>query len=127
MPTKSPTTADSSRPERKKSQNVRNRKLKRDEIDRAYAAALWYKNLQDTTNSCFLPLFFDTSFGKGTIPLPAAKKIVERHGTDKILFGSDCPWHAPKMDLDFLDLLELSESEKEAILHKNAEKILKLS
>lgn len=80
-----------------------------------------------TSTLCGLPLFFDTSFGKGTIPLPAAKKIVERHGTDKILFGSDCPWHAPKMDLDFLDLLELSESEKEAILHKNAEKILKLS
>lgn len=84
MPTKSPTAADSSRPERK-SPKARNRKLKRDEIDRAYAAALWYKNLQDTTNACFLPLFFDThrflvlkgggGSGKSVF---AARKIVER-------------------------------------------------
>ncbi len=73
---------------------------------------------------CGLPVYFDTSFGYGGLPKAALLKIVEKHGTDKLLFGSDCPWHDPAWEMRNLDTLGLSDDEKNSILHKNAEKLL---
>lgn len=39
--------------------------------------------------------YFDTAFGYGTMPKARALSILEKKGTDKILFGSDSPWNAP--------------------------------
>ena len=54
-------------------------------IDAAYAAALWYRSLQETSNDTFMPLFFDQhrflvlkgggGSGKSVF---AARKVVER-------------------------------------------------
>lgn len=71
-----------------------------------------------------LPLYLDTAYGCGVISRYAAMRAIEKHGADKILFGSDVPWHAPYMELDLLETLELSESEKNAILWENGMKIL---
>ncbi len=75
---------------------------------------------------CGKNIYFDTSFGYGTIPKYFAEKIIETHGTDKILFGTDTPWHTAEMELKLLNTLHLSEEDKEKITHKNAEKLLKL-
>ncbi len=75
---------------------------------------------------CGLPVYFDTSFSYGTTCLQMLKKIVQKHGTDKLLFGTDSPWHGPEEESRVIEFLELSEEEKEKIYYKNAAKLLKL-
>lgn len=75
---------------------------------------------------CGLPLFFDTSFGYGNMPPKIQMKIIEKHGVDKLLFGSDCPWHNAEWELRNLKTLGLSDDELDKICYKNAENLLKL-
>ena len=51
------------------------------------------------------------------------KKIIEKHGADRILFGSDSPWHSPKMEKDFINSLNTSDTLKAKIFEENAEKL----
>ena len=71
-------------------------------------------------------LYMDISFGYSSIARPVAQKIVEKHGTHRLLFGSDMPWHRPSWELRLLGSLELSQEETEAIRWKNAAKLLGL-
>lgn len=73
---------------------------------------------------CGLPVYFDTSFGYGSMPPAVQKMIIEKHGTDKLLFGSDCPWHSPAWEIRNLSTLGLTPEELEKIYHINAEKLL---
>ena len=75
---------------------------------------------------CGKNIFFDTSFGYSMLPKYYAEKIIETHGTDKILFGTDTPWHTPEMEMRLLKSLELTTEEMEKITHKNAEKLLNI-
>ena len=75
---------------------------------------------------CDIPVYFDTAFGYASMPKPRAQRILDKKGTDMILFGSDCPWHAPSWDMGMIETLSLSENEKEKIYHLNAEKLLGL-
>lgn len=76
---------------------------------------------------CGTPLYFDISFGYGTTPKPVAEMIIKKHGADKILFGSDSPWHSPRSEKRLLEFLDISNGEKELIYYKNAARLLKLS
>ena len=60
-------------------------------------------------------MYIDTSFGYGTMPKYYAQKILEKHGTDRVLFGTDTPWHSVEMELDLLNTLELDNAEMEKI------------
>ncbi len=73
-----------------------------------------------------LPLYFDTSFGYGSVLVPMVQKIVDKHGADKILFGSDTPWHRPEMEMRLIESLELTDSDKEKIYFQNAKKLLNI-
>ena len=73
-----------------------------------------------------LDIYFDTSFGYGTMPKYYAEKIIEKHGTKKILFGTDTPWHTAKMEMRLLNSLDLSSDDLDRITHKNAIKLLNL-
>lgn len=73
---------------------------------------------------CGKDIWFDTSFGYGTMPKYYAQEIINRHGADKILFGSDSPWHTASMELTLLNTLEISHADFEKITHQNAEKLL---
>lgn len=73
---------------------------------------------------CGTDIYFDTSFGYRVIPKPYALQIIEKHSTDKILFGTDTPWSTPENETKLLNTLGLSENEKEKIYFKNAEKLL---
>lgn len=73
---------------------------------------------------CGKDVYFDTSFGYGTLPKYYAQKIIEKHGADKILFGTDSPWHTAEMELKLLNSLEISHADWEKITHKNAENLL---
>lgn len=73
---------------------------------------------------CGKNIWFDTSFGYSQMPKYYAEQILEAHGADKILFGTDTPWHTAEMELRMLKTLSLSESDWERITHKNAEALL---
>lgn len=53
-------------------------------------------------------------------------RIIQTHGTDKILFGSDCPWDNPRNEINMLDCLPLTEDDREKIFFRNAHNLLKL-
>ncbi len=69
-------------------------------------------------------LYFDTSYAYGTQPKYYFEKILEKHGADKLLFGTDTPWHTAEMELRLLNSLNIGEEDMEKITHKNAEKLL---
>lgn len=69
-------------------------------------------------------LYFDTSFGYSMMPRYYAERILEKQGADKMLFGTDTPWHSPELEWRLLDALGLSDAEREAIACANAKKLL---
>ncbi len=71
-------------------------------------------------------LYFDTSFGYSMMPRYYAERILENHGTERMLFGTDTPWHTAAMEWRLLDALELSAGEREAIACGNAKKLLQI-
>ena len=71
-------------------------------------------------------IWLDTSYLTGEIDAKLMTAIIKKHGADKILFASDCPWHTPQMELEFIETLPLSEAEKERIYWKNAVELLKI-
>ncbi len=73
---------------------------------------------------CGLPIYFDVSFGYSVITRPDAEAIIEKHGIDKLLFGTDAPWHTPDIERRLINTLGLSEAEKEKLYSGNALRIL---
>ncbi len=71
-------------------------------------------------------IWLDTSYTSGEIVKDIMLKIIKKHGADRILFGSDLPWHKPEMELALIEELGLSSEEKEKIYYKNAVDLLKL-
>ncbi len=71
-----------------------------------------------------LPVYFDTAFCHGHIPLPEAQALIDKHGTNKILFGSDLPWSGMAGELDFISCLGLGDEDTQRILHRNAAGLL---
>ncbi len=71
-------------------------------------------------------LYLDTAFTFDYIKEDMFYEIFEKHGTDKVLFATDCPWGYQKKDVESLMKLNLTGEVKEKIFYKNAEKLLKL-
>lgn len=75
---------------------------------------------------CGTELYFDLSFGYGVIPKKQAQLIVDKHTPDRLLFGSDLPWHRPAWEKRLLDTLDLSDSDRDKICFQNAKKLLNI-
>lgn len=75
---------------------------------------------------CGENLWFDLSFGYCAMPRPIAQAIIDRHGPEKLLFGSDMPWHRPQWELRLLNSLDISAGDREKILFRNAMQLLNL-
>ena len=75
---------------------------------------------------CGENLYFDISMGYGCIPRPIAQSILNKHGPDKLLLGSDMPWHRPEWELRLINSLDISPEDQEKIFWRNAAKLLKL-
>ena len=76
------------------------------------------------THLCGRDVYFDTSFGYGSMPRYYAEQILERHGTHRILFGTDSPWHTAPMEWRMLDTLGLTDLQREQIACGNAKQLL---
>ena len=75
---------------------------------------------------CGEHLWFDLSFGYCSMPKATAQSIIGKHGTDKLLFGSDMPWHRPAWELRLLNSLDLSPEDRDKIFFRNAMDLLNL-
>lgn len=69
-------------------------------------------------------IYFDLGFTEGEIGEKLLMRIIKKHGAERILLGSDCPWDDPKNELEMVKKLPLTDEEKELIFYKNAKKLL---
>ena len=98
-------------------------------LDTPVVAAHWggMSCAQEVINTlCGENLYFDLSFGYGLIPKKLAQLIIDKHTPDRLLFGSDLPWHRSSWEKRLLDTLDPSDSDKDKICFQNARKLLEL-
>ncbi len=70
-------------------------------------------------------LYFDTAYAADPwIDKATIEKMIRMHGAERILFGSDFPWHLPQQEIELIDSLDISAEEKELILGGNARRLL---
>jgi predicted TIM-barrel fold metal-dependent hydrolase len=68
--------------------------------------------------------YFDISSSLPFLGKKRAQELIRLYGAERFLFGSDYPmWNPGRCLKEFLEL-DLSESERELILHRNAERII---
>jgi len=83
-----------------------------------------WKEVEETLAG--LGIFFDTSAVCKLLPPEDFVRICRKHGIEKILFGSDSPWYDQKESVEWVKRSGLTDSELEAVFHKNAENLLGL-
>lgn len=69
-------------------------------------------------------IYFDTSYVLGKISDEQFLRIIRNHGVEKILFATDSPWGNQAQAVKKIMSLPLTEYERSAIMHKNAEGLL---
>ena len=69
-------------------------------------------------------VWFDTSSSLWKLEPAYAEKLIHDHGVEKMLFGVDYPMWDHKEELERFNRLNLTQEEKDAILYKNALKLL---
>lgn len=72
-------------------------------------------------------LWVDTAYAAGRLSPEKMAELISAFGADKVLFASDSPWNDPADDIRLIRETPISNEEKQGILHKNAEKLLRLS
>lgn len=68
-------------------------------------------------------VYLDTAF-TSNCPDGIMERIIKKHGVDRILFASDCPWDSSLKIKDKICGLDLTDTEKEKILGGNAARLL---
>ncbi len=71
-------------------------------------------------------VYFDTAFTLHEIDKGLFCSILEKHGADKVLFATDCPWRDIKDDLAILHSFIENQETLDKVLYKNAIKLLNL-
>lgn len=51
-------------------------------------------------------------------------KIMREHGSDKTLFGTDCPWAGQKKFVEVMRKMDITEEERERVMWKNGGRLL---
>lgn len=69
-------------------------------------------------------VYLDTSMSASYCKPEQFKRIIKKHGADKILFATDCPWNRPADELSLIDSIGLGDIERNQILYANAAKLL---
>jgi hypothetical protein len=71
-------------------------------------------------------VYFDTAYTLNCSD-ELMKKIIDRHGVDRILLGSDCPWESTQKIIEKILRLGLSDIDRKKIFGENAQRLLNLS
>lgn len=88
--------------------------------------ALW-DEVETTLAGQFDNLWMDTSLTGTFVEEEQLGRIIQKHGVDKILLASDCPWDTTDKTIAKIRRLGLSPDEEHAIFAGNAERILHLA
>ena len=73
---------------------------------------------------CGRNVYIDTSFGYGRLTKYHAEQIIEKHGTEKLLFATDMPWHTASLEMRLLGTLGLTDEQQTQIYSGNAKRLL---
>jgi predicted TIM-barrel fold metal-dependent hydrolase len=71
-------------------------------------------------------IYMEISFALDYLDAATAKKMLESHPADYILFGTDSPWRKQDETLNLLGKLNLEPARMEKILYGNAKRLLKI-
>lgn len=72
-------------------------------------------------------ILLDTALcARGNIPEEQLTRMIRRHGAEKVLLGSDFPWHRSEEEIALIRSLPLTEEENAMILGGNAQRLLGL-
>ena len=69
-------------------------------------------------------VYFDTAFTLHEIEKDLFIKILDKHGDDKVLFATDCPWRDIRDDVAIINSFNLNKETKDKIFYKNALNLL---
>lgn len=72
-------------------------------------------------------VYFDLSFCKDVIDRDVLIRIIENHGSDRILYATDSPWAEQNDMVEYVNGLPLDDEDKENIFYRNAARLLGLS
>ena len=71
-----------------------------------------------------LDVYFDTANTLAYIDELTFKKILEKHGADRILFATDSPWSSIENDVNTIRSFSLDKNTEDKIFSQNARKLL---
>lgn len=69
-------------------------------------------------------VYLDTALAHLICSPEQFRHMVKKHGSERILFGSDCPWQSPLEEFHWLERLNLPDAELENICWRNAAGLL---
>ena len=75
------------------------------------------------------PIYLDTAWPPtlGVLDAGLIRRVVNRHGPDRIVFGSDWPMADPEVELSVIEKLGLAPNDVDAILGENMGRLLGLA
>ncbi len=73
---------------------------------------------------CETDVYFDTAYILRFVDEDLFKKIIKKHGEDKILFATDSPWSDIKNDVQILKSFDLDKTIENKIFYENAQNLL---
>lgn len=82
-----------------------------------------WQEVYDTLAGLDGELYFDTALAMNCDD-KLMEKIISKHGADRILFASDCPWESAEKLMKKILSLDISDDAKEKILGANAVRLL---
>ncbi|MDR0956254.1 MAG: amidohydrolase [Endomicrobium sp.] len=85
---------------------------------------MWKESLEVL---CGKNLYFDTSDSIRFMKKELLDKFFTHHGFERIIYGSDFPIESSKEDINFIQLLNISEENKQKILSGNIKKLLNIN
>lgn len=75
---------------------------------------------------CGKDLYLDTSYAWYKLGRQGMARMIEKHGADKVLFGTDSPWKDTAAEIAHITSLGLSTSQTDLIMYKNAQALLEI-
>ena len=69
-------------------------------------------------------VYFDTAYILHSIGEEQFKRILDKHGSDRILFATDSPWQNIAREVEIIKEFKLGDESEERIFSLNARKLL---
>lgn len=71
-------------------------------------------------------IYFDLSYSMHLMEQDTLVRIIQNHGSDRILFATDSPWSSQKKSVELVQSLPLCDDDLDNIFYKNAMRLLNM-